>query len=298
MIEEYIDIGGLAPTSSVDDTDHIVVRKGLTDKRISIGDFTDSVLPIASTSNAGIVQLSSSTSSTSIDTAATSSAVMNAYNKGEEALAVANAATAQLTGKANTVHYHDASQVVSGIINRDRLPKANTYSHGIVRPTDNLSLSSSQGYVASIESVKTIQQRLDGLDNQIQALELGSAFTPIPDTTTGDTGVVSFPIGTTLLVSAGTGFSRRGTPFSVYLASTASRNIQNDSIGSAGLGMYVVDGGAAPLAQKLEGIWVARGSYSPIWRAGIWRAMVKGNGTNVPTEEKVIMNCILAQRIS
>lgn len=287
---DYVSIPELTETITVDDPDFLIIRQGLVDRKVSISSFKDGLLPLASTSQQGIVQLSTATNSTSINTAATSSAVKAAYDLAQTAINDASDVADLLDTKANVSHTHDASAITSGTINVFRLPWANLSSHGVVRPTDNLSLSSASAYVPSIESVKTIRQDLDNIQLQIDALELGSAFMPLPETTVGNTSITEYPIGTCLLVNAGTGFIERSGNRGVRLCRVSTVDVAAKTAGAAGNGRFVVEGfTGAGIA--LNGVWVARGSYSPIFASGAFN--ITANSTTY-----AVQNCVLMQRIS
>lgn len=95
---------------------------------ITSGTINAARLPSASTSARGIVQLSTSTSSTSTTMAATPSAVKAAYDLA--------------ASKANASHTHSASDITSGTIAAARLPSASTSAAGIVQLTTSRTSSS------------------------------------------------------------------------------------------------------------------------------------------------------------
>lgn len=95
---------------------------------ITSGTINTARLPSASTSAKGIVQLSTSTSSTSTTMAATPSAVKAAYDLA--------------ASKANASHTHSASDITSGTISTSRLPSASTSAPGIVQLTTSRTSSS------------------------------------------------------------------------------------------------------------------------------------------------------------
>lgn len=211
---ETIKIPELVEAATLEQADQIIVRQGSLEKRASIATLNAVFNQSATLSRPGIVQLDNSVTSNSISTAATANTVRLSYNRGTEAVNVANNAIGIANSKANLNHTHDGSQITTGKIYWERLPLGTMGDHGVVRidPYTARGISNAQstsGYVTSVERANTLSQWCTELQQSIQDIVAGSGMMPLP-LQTADMWTLDFPLGQYLLCNAGIGnFGRR-----------------------------------------------------------------------------------------
>lgn len=211
---ETIKIPELVEAATLNPVDQIIVRQGSLEKRASISTLNAVFNQSATLTRAGIVQLNNSTTSTSIDQAATANSVRLAYNRGTEGVDAAANAMSVANSKANAVHTHDGSQITTGKIYWERLPLGTMSDHGVVRidsynTRGTSGAQASGGYVPSVERVNTINNWLQELQTQLSQIVIGEGMMPLP-LQTADMWTVDFPLGQYLLCNAGVGnFGRR-----------------------------------------------------------------------------------------
>lgn len=287
---EVIKIPELDPAVTANPEDDLILRQGVIDKRISVSALKSSIIVGATASTPGVVQLNNTTTSTSISQAGTANSVRLAYNRGTEALNVANSALNGLNGKANTSHTHDASQITSGVMYWERLPQGSFSSHGIVRiDQSNGGQSSNNGYVPSVERINNIQQQIFALTQIISDVESGVAFMPLPLNNIGEPYTREFPIGTYLLASGGPNVGTRGMRCYISLADLSSPYFGNSHIGQYSLS-------ESPSSSNLSGLWVARGAvgafHNPVSKG------LKGFLTGTGADYNELLNvAFLCQRV-
>lgn len=255
---ETIKIPELTPTSSATAEDQLIIRQGVSDKRISVAGLQASIVTGATQNSPGIVVLNNTVTSTSTTQASTANATRVAYNRGTAALNLATSVDNALIGKANAVHTHDASEIVSGVIPYYRLPAGSFEHHGILRvDSTNGSQTSSSGYVPSVERVNFIQQQLNEINQNVENLVGGVAFMPLPLDNEGETYATEFPIGTYLLASAGANVGVRGSRLYVSPVPINATEFTNSYIGQFSIGGF-------PEAHNLVGKWLHRGAVGPV----------------------------------
>lgn len=179
MVDEVITIPELQEALTASGTDQAVIRQGGIDKRTFLSTLKTYFASPASLSTVGTVQLNNSIDSVSTTEAATPNTVRLAYNQATTALDTANAALSGLSGKANTVHTHIASDIVSGVMDIDRLPKGNLSAWGVVRPTTSLSNpagDSANGYVPSLQLINLINNVVNGITLQLETMQANGTY--------------------------------------------------------------------------------------------------------------------------
>lgn len=255
---ETIKIPELEPTSSAGVDDQLIIRQGVSDKRISVSALKSSIIAGATGTVPGVVTLNNTVTSTSVSQAGTANSVRLAYNRGTEALTAANNFGAQLPGKANLNHTHAASDVVSGIFSRDRLPMGGFFSPGILQiDSTGGAVSSSAGYVPSVERANDLQRQINDLRQQLENVEVGGAFMPLPLDNAGQTYADDFPIGSYVIASAGANVGVRNQQ--VYVSPVP---INATAFGSSYIGQFSI--GGYPESHNLKGKWLHRGAVGPM----------------------------------
>lgn len=294
---ETIKIQELTEASSAENADQLIMRQGLIDKRITVGNFKDSITNGATLSTPGIVQLYNGVDSNSTSFAGTSNSVRLAYNRGTEALNQANNAMNVANGKANASHNHSASNITSGVLSWERCPLGQFGAHGVVRIDDSDGTNGSyapfgqKGYVPSVERVNSLKQQIDQLNATISSLELGSAFMPLPYNGSS-ANLQTYPIGSYIVADAGKGFygTRNQTAnFGIRLAPSKANQPGNSGrfeIFSA------LDLPNIPSSQVLTGTWAQRGA---IGTEPDWTGMPSNERTGLIGQTRTF---ILCQRIA
>lgn len=259
---ETIKIPELTPTSSANAEDQLILRQGVSDVRISVAALQSSIITGATQVTPGIVSLNNTVTSNSTTQAATANTVRIAYNRGTEALNLASTVNNALPGKANSVHTHDALQIVSGTIPTARLPRATSGTYGITQIDPSMDGAwannhSAAGRVPSVERVNFIQQQLNQINQNVENLIGGVAFMPLPIDNEGETFATDFPIGTYLLASAGANVGVRGSRLYVSPVPINATEFTNSYIGQFSTGGF-------PEAHNLLGKWLHRGAVGPM----------------------------------
>lgn len=256
---ETIKIPELSPTNTANAEDQLIIRQGLTDKRIAVSALQSGIVGQATLSTPGVVRLNNTVVSTSISEAATANAVRLAYERGTQAINSVSGFQAQINGKANINHTHSASQITSGVMDWQRLPLGNASNHGVVRidpSLGNSGQSSSGGYVPSIERINSLQTTINQLQQTINQLELGSAFMPLPINNAGDLYTSDFPIGSYVLASAGNNVGQRNSRIYVSPVRAGAPSFTDAWAGQFSIGGF-------PESNNLQGVWLHRGAVGP-----------------------------------
>lgn len=295
---EVIKIQELTEASSAENADQLIMRQGLIDKRISVENFKASITNGATLSTPGIVQLYNGVDSNSTSFAGTSNSVRLAYNRGTEALNQANNAMNVANGKANASHNHSASNITSGVLSWERCPLGKFGEHGVVRIDDSDGTNSSyipfgqKGYVPSVERVNSLKQQIDNLNATIEALELGSAFMPLPYDGS-DAGNLNLPIGSYVLADAGKGnygLRNQTSNFGVRIAPYS--NSRPGYNGRYEIYSTLASNAEVPVNQRLIGTWAQRGA---VGTEPDWSGMPDKTQTGLIGNTRV---AILCQRIA
>lgn len=154
--------------------------------QITSGTVARARLPSASTSESGIVQLTSSLTSTSETMAATAFAVSTLKN--------------EINSKANVNHTHSASHITSGTIDIERLPWASTSLRGVVQLEDSVT-STRTDRAATPNSVRQAYSLASGKadanhTHNANAITSGTISTArLPQASTSNLGIVQLHNG-------------------------------------------------------------------------------------------------------
>ena len=138
-------------------------------------------VPVASTTQAGIVQLSSSTTSTSETTAATSSGLKTVSDLATTKVSkTGDTMSGSLTapsfiGNGSLLTQLNASSISSGTVNTSRLPNASTSAKGIVQ-LNNTTTSTSTSEAATAGILKTVNDNVNTRALQTTTITAGSGL--------------------------------------------------------------------------------------------------------------------------